>query len=449
MDVLDKLMTMVLEKKVSDAEFDGVLDTVDAFAKEHLENTDALAKAAMVRRVILDKMNNKGAASFELPKEAKEKDMEPMSHAEVMNELENLRKLENNPMAYMDKCEEILKNPRDVVLVGQVIHGMGNVVEKNPDTIVANEAIRVLKHCTDNEELLKLDTEYSHIHLVEVSMEETIKKIRGTHEMSSVWKADDYLTKYSKDRLHMVMNNALEEVGDNRVMEVLNRVEQSTPDNNAKQEFLEKRKSTLAERLSTLRGVEKTAPGKTGEMSQAVTFNEDRSSTRVAQSFLDNNAKSQSLEERKPTLAVQLSALRGVEKPALGKTGEISQAVMLNEDKLPKIKLAGNAGKEGVEFDLNSIAEELKSLQPGQSLALGRNPEAKLGQGCKAVKVGEDNLFVSRHHCDIRRNEQGKLELVDRSMNGTEVLPDKSAGKEQNKALQMAVLRFNEDKKHK
>ena len=393
MDVLDKLMTMVLEKKVSDAEFDGVLDTVDAFAKEHLENTDALAKAAMVRRVILDKMNNKGAASFELPKEAKEKDMEPMSHAEVMNELENLRKLENNPMAYMDKCEEILKNPRDVVLVGQVIRGMGNVVEKNPDTIVANEAIRVLKHCTDNEELLKLDTEYSHIHLVEVSMEETIKKIRGTHEMSSVWKADDYLMKYSKDRLHMVMNNALGKAGDNRAVEILMQ-------------------------LDALQGGEKS--GKTSEVPQTVTLNENK---------------------------LSISALRGIEKS--GKTSEVPQTVTLNENKLPKIKLAGNAGKEGVEFDLNSIAEELKSLQPGQSLALGRNPEAKLGQGCKAVKVGEDNLFVSRHHCDIRRNEQGKLELVDRSMNGTEVLPDKSAGKEQNKALQMAVLRFNEDKKHK
>ena len=104
-----------------------------------------------------------------------------------------------------------------------------------------------------------------------------------------------------------------------------------------------------------------------------------------------------------------------------------SQAVVLDEEKLPKIKLAGNAGKDSVVFDLSSIADELKALKPGEKLALGRDPEKKLGKdSCKVKKIGENNNFISRHHCDIRRTEEGKLVLIDHSMNGTEVMENKS-----------------------
>lgn len=325
MSGIDDFMAKAAEKNLSDASIATLLGVLDVFAKQHLENPELLAKAAEVRAALIDKMNNKELLYDAAQDKGKNetKNIEPMSSSDVIIELRNLRELERNPEAYMEKCEEILKNPRDVTLAEQAIYGMGNVVEKNPDSMLANRAVRALELCTDNKALLELDTKFPHIELIENAMKATKEKIEKTDVMSSVSKVDGYIEKYSQDRLHTIMDKALE-----------------------------KQKKEQEEKMS-------------------------------------------------PKMA-------------------------LDEDKLPKIKLAGNAGKDSVVFDLNSIAEDIKNLKPGESLALGRNPEAVGAKG-KTVKVGENNNYISRHHCDIRRNEQGKLELVDSSMNGTEILNGKES----------------------
>ena len=316
---------------------------LDIFAKEHLENPELLAKAATVREALINKMNNNDKANGDVAQDKgknETKNIEPMSSSDVIDELRNLRELERNPEAYMEKCEEILKNPRDVTLAEQAIYGLGDVVEKNPDSMLANRAVRALELCTDNKALLELDTKFPHIELIENAMKATKEKIEKTDVMSSVSKVDGYIEKYSQDRLHTIMDKALE-----------------------------KQKKEQEEKMSPKMALKKQ--------------------------------KKEQEEALYPKMA-------------------------LDEDKLPKIKLAGNAGKDSVVFDLNSIAEDIKNLKPGESLALGRNPEAVGAKG-KTVKVGENNNYISRHHCDIRRNEQGKLELVDSSMNGTEILNGKES----------------------
>lgn len=107
------------------------------------------------------------------------------------------------------------------------------------------------------------------------------------------------------------------------------------------------------------------------------------------------------------------------EKPHSKETKQDEKnAIKIDENKLPRLQLAG---KEGVSFDLNEIADEIKALPRGGKLALGRAPE-KVGVEGKSVTVGENNRYVSRHHCDIMRDENGELKLVDCSANGTKIL---------------------------
>lgn len=396
MSMLDDFMGKVSESNVSDADILKFLDLTDVFAKEHLDNPEILAQAAEVRAALIGKMNNKDIVNQDMPEpalggndEKGGKNNKPMDYWEYVSEIGKLGKLENSPAAYMDKCEEILKNPRDVTLAEQAIYGAGRVVESNPTSEVARRAIRILELCTNNKELIKLDTEHPHIQLIEDAMKFTAEKIENCPVKSSAWKVAGYVKKYSDNRLHTVMDNALKE----KLERDASRTKVVEP----------------ALRKNDEKNMKKEPIMKTSEAEGVDTVYVPLSKEERAELMQRKAAKEKALNEMKQ------------------RRSAASQAVVLDEEKLPKIKLAGNAGKDSVVFDLSSIADELKALKPGEKLALGRDPEKKLGKdSCKVKKIGENNNFISRHHCDIRRTYEGKLVLIDHSMNGTEVMANKS-----------------------
>ena len=377
MSMLDDFMAKVSESNVSDSVLIGMINSLDNFAKEQADNQEILGKLSEIRGALVERINCKELLynDYSLQNETGK----PMDAVEVAKELGNLQAMENNPAAYMNRCEEILQNPRDVTLAEQAIYGMGKMVEKAPS--VAPRAVELMERCVNNEKLLELDTTHPRMPIIGPAMTFCAEKISEKSEGFSP--AGVYADSYNLNRN--------ERLGDYYKKEADRQVLQSVLEANG---------------------------GEIPELPLAFRQWEAR--------------KKEENRAEVPELPLVFRQWEAKQKKEQAEAAYPKMA--LDEDKLPQLRLAGNAGKDSVIFDLNNIAEDLKALKPGESLALGRAPEAVGAKG-KTVKVGEDNNYVSRHHCDIRRNEQGKLELVDRSMNGTEILNGKNGANRRESAL--------------
>lgn len=97
----------------------------------------------------------------------------------------------------------------------------------------------------------------------------------------------------------------------------------------------------------------------------------------------------------------------------------------LDETNLPTLKMGTDDW--GLDFDLANISKDIAELKPGERIALGRNTSFGNQDGIvKRMDVFWDEGIcartVSRRHCDICRNEAGKLELIDMSISATRVV---------------------------
>lgn len=98
---------------------------------------------------------------------------------------------------------------------------------------------------------------------------------------------------------------------------------------------------------------------------------------------------------------------------------------VLDEKNLPTLKM----GTDGwcLDFNLQDISNDIAELKPGERIALGRDTSyGNQNNVVKHINVFQKGGFcestVSRRHCDIFRNEAGKLELIDTSITATRVV---------------------------
>lgn len=98
---------------------------------------------------------------------------------------------------------------------------------------------------------------------------------------------------------------------------------------------------------------------------------------------------------------------------------------VLDEKNLPTLKMGGSDWC--LDFNLQDISNDIAELKPGERIALGRDTSyGNQNNVVKHINVFQKGGFcigtISRRHCDIFRNEAGKLELIDTSISATRVV---------------------------
>ncbi len=100
----------------------------------------------------------------------------------------------------------------------------------------------------------------------------------------------------------------------------------------------------------------------------------------------------------------------------------------LDEKNLPTLKMGDS--NFCLDLNLKDISDNIAKLKPGERIALGRDTSVGNQDGVTKrmdvfYSLGDQKLrpnVVSRRHCDICRNEDGKLELIDMSTTATRVV---------------------------
>lgn len=129
----------------------------------------------------------------------------------------------------------------------------------------------------------------------------------------------------------------------------------------------------------------------------------------------------------------------------------------LDSEKLLKLFLGNQSEGAGVEYDLKKLANKIKKLEKGKKLTIGRAPKEGETPSADTLihptgkkvkdKDGEEkdtSTFVSRRHCEIRRNENGVLELWDTSTNGTSIAGQSQEGQDGAKILDNLLEKLKE-----
>ncbi len=419
MDILDVMVARLAESNLPDETILQMKDMVNSFAEKHSDNPDILARVAQVKTSLADKLGNKVIKYHQ----GTEKDAAPMSSEEYTAAVGKLRKLKEDPLAYMDECEKILRHPRNSTLAEFAIDGLGEIVAEHPHPLLTSRAADILRLGAENDRLMELDV----AGYIGMAMKQTAEKFPDENG----WLAGKYADQYAKDRRDLIVDRRLQELFPQYMAEqrapVADAVENGRKAVAINEDNLPVLRlageygvdfdlKEIAEAIKGLKPGEKLAIGRDPEKA-GVSGNIHKIDEKKCNAYVSGHHCDivRGKDGKLGLVDVSRNGTEVVERAEAGR-----KAVAINEDNLPVLRLAG---EHGVDFDLKEIAEAIKGLRPGEKLAIGRDPE-KAGISGNAHKIDEKkcNAYVSRHHCDIVRGKDGKLSLVDVSTNGTEVV---------------------------
>lgn len=343
---------------------------------------------------------------------------------EIVRQLGELRyAAENAPNTFMRMYERVVSEAKDRTLVEQAVYMMGNVVEKLPYR--GYEAEELMKKTVENPKVAAVDREDGS--LIGAALKDLGKKLVRTNPLL-------------KDRVD----------GDNRVYQsnILAAHGREQEKMSAKEpEKAPVKNEDLSSNRSQKSGVVRTFDiGKLPVLALAPDAGAKAARVDLKQmrDVFEGMRAGEKLEiGREPSTGKNIripesfSAVSRkhctIEKMPDGRlsmtdtsTNGIGIVTRLDKDNLPKLSLAPNAGENALVLDLKAYQKMLDSLQPGEEIAIGRDPKGK-----NTIAIPPQYGFVSRQHCSIRKTPDGGFEMIDTSTNGTDVIRAAENGRQQ------------------